>query len=303
MIFESKLVRLPLRIGPTTLLRVGFSAQICRTHFTLLQAPLQLPQGAPELVLFSSIPESQLRSKLLCLKDRRLFYSPRRFPRYLTDLSSGFDAYLEGLGSKTRSGLRRRVKKFLDLAGQNAFRQYRTVEEVQEFHAIARELSRRTYQAKLMKTGLPDTDEFKNQMLELAADDQVRAYTLNVGARPVAYLYSSAQDGVLYYSFLGYHPAFASLSPGIVLQFLVFQELFNEHKFRVYDFEEGDGQHKRAFSTECTQCSSLQIFALSIKSVLFVLSDLLLLTLTRLLLLALDKSALRTKIRRLYRRI
>ncbi len=78
----------------------------------------------------------------------------------------------------------------------------------------------------------------------MASTDSVRAYVLFLHGKAVAYLCCPVVNGVLLYSYLGYDPKHADLSPGTVLQYLVFESLFEEKRFRAFDFTEGQGEHK-----------------------------------------------------------
>jgi len=301
MNFEQKRVGLPIRFGPKTLSRVSFEASVYAGHFADISAPVSIPETASELIMFSSIPTDGSAHNVLKVHEGRIFYSPKQFPRYLADLTSDFETYLSSFGSKSKATLRRKVRKFAEIAGEGYFRQYKSPDELRQFHALARELSKRTYQERLLGHGLPEGPEFEQRMLDLAQKDEVRAYSLHLGENAVAYLYCPARDGILYYDFLGYDPAQSSLSPGAVLQYLAFETLFAEKKFRLFDFEEGEGQHKRQFSTSCIQCSSLMVFRPSLKSLMYIVTDYSLNRSTSLALRLLDKLNLRTRARKILR--
>lgn len=126
-------------------------------------------------------------------------------------------------------------------------RMYRRAEEMAEFFAIARQLSAVSYQERLLSAGL--SADALAEMLSLAAKDAVRGFLLFINGRPAAYLYVPARGDVLIYSCLGYHPDFADLSPGSVLQYEAFRLLLAEQRFAWFDFTEGGGQHKQSFAT------------------------------------------------------
>jgi CelD/BcsL family acetyltransferase involved in cellulose biosynthesis len=160
-----------------------------------------------------------------------------------TDLTGSFENYLKGIPPKERSTLQRKVRKiFADFPGKVTFRCYCTPEELREFHPLARTVSAKTYQDRLLKKGLPDTPEFRAEMFELALRDSVRAFLLLVDLEPIAYLYSPANGSVLFFEHLGYDANYSNRSPGTVLQYLAFEELFQEKRFEIFDFEEGEGQ-------------------------------------------------------------
>jgi CelD/BcsL family acetyltransferase involved in cellulose biosynthesis len=61
------------------------------------------------------------------------------------------------------------------------------------------------------------------------------------------------------YDHLGYDPAYAASSPGTVLQLLALQALFSEQRFSIFDFTEGEGQHKELFSTGSQLCADFYV--------------------------------------------
>ncbi len=180
------------------------------------------------------------------------------YARAFIDMAAGgFDDYLAGFSGKTRSTLRRKRRK-LEEAGSGALdvRSYRTPEEMSEFLVHAQALSRRTYQARLLDAGLPEGEIARAETMELARQDRVRAFLLFLHGEPIAYLYLPVDGSTLVYAHLGYHPAYAALSPGTVLQMAALEELFAENRFRYFDFTEGQGAHKALFGTDSVECTS-----------------------------------------------
>ena len=172
-------------------------------------------------------------------------------------MTGGFDDYLAQFSAKTRSTLRRKIRKFADSDGGTLdVRTYRTVEELNCFLSLAQPLARQTYQARLLDAGLPDDDRFAEETRALAARDGVRAFLQFLDDTPVAYLYLPVSGQTLIYAFLGYHPDHADLSPGTVLQIAAMERLFAENRFRYFDFTEGDGAHKAQFGTDLVECAS-----------------------------------------------
>lgn len=180
------------------------------------------------------------------------------YARSYADLDGTFDGYLAGFSAKGRSTLKRKARKLAERSGGALdVRCYRTPEEVEEFHRLARPLSARTYQEKLLDYGLPDGEEALAAMRALARADALRCWLLFLDGRPVAYLYAPAEGDALVYAYLGYDPAVADLSPGTVLQFEAMRRLFDEGRFRWFDFAEGEGRHKRQFATGSVDCADL----------------------------------------------
>lgn len=252
---------LSFQIGARTLLAVTRS--LVRVAVTLdearegrLPALPPLPDTAQGYVV-TSLPEAQLGA-MTARSGQMIGFVRQRYLRYHADLTGGYDAYLARLSSNARQGLRRKARKIADLSGGALdVRRYATPEEMEAFHGIARVIARRTYQEKLLGEALPDSPEFIRWMLGKAGADEVRAWLLYIGETPAAYLYCPADGDTLIYEFVGHDPAFNDLSPGAVLQMEAFRDLFAEGKFARFDFTEGEGQHKRQFSTDSVACLDL----------------------------------------------
>lgn len=192
--------------------------------------------------------------------DDQLVYVMRRYPRYYADLSGGFEAYQARLSASARATLRRKLRKFSEASdGIVDFRVYRTLPEMKSFFALARDVSAESYQEKVMNAGLPAYDSIAHDIEKLAAVDAVRGFLLFYQGKPISYLYCPADGDVLLYAKLGYHPNHGHLSAGNVLQWLAFESLTAEGRFRYFDFTEGDGQHKAAFATGRLECADILI--------------------------------------------
>ena len=184
-------------------------------------------------------------------------YCLKSYRHCLIDLKGDFDGYQSRFSGKTRSTLKRKIRKFAESAGGLDFRRYVAPEQMPEFHAHARAVSALTYQERLLDYGLPSHTGFVDDLRVKASLDQVRGYLLFSSGRPVSYLYCPIEDDVVQYAFLGYDPDLSSLSPGTVLQWLALESLFNEQRFSAFDFTEGESEHKLFFSTQQVYCSNL----------------------------------------------
>jgi CelD/BcsL family acetyltransferase involved in cellulose biosynthesis len=181
----------------------------------------------------------------------------QRYVRYHADLRIGEATWLATLSGSARSGLKRKTKRLAALSGGALdIRGYRTPAEIAVFHPLARTVSATTYQERLLGSGLPDGEAALQGFKALAAADRVRAWLLFVEGRPIAFLCCTAQGGTLRYDHVGHDPADNALSPGAVLQVEAMRQLFDD-RFAWFDFTEGEGQHKRQFSTAGTPCVDL----------------------------------------------
>lgn len=285
-----------------------FDALAYDRHFTELPVDADLPapaDGGSECYLFPSYPISKVPPTLRVDGDR-LVYTPKTFPNYFVDLSldGGFGQYLQGFSSKTRSTLRRKVRRFAEACSDGTldWRVYRTPAEIDQFLGVAVGVSERTYQARLLDCGLPTEPEFRESALDLAREGLAYGFMLFADTRPVAYVFSQRRGGVVSYDYVGHDPEFNALSPGTVLQYQLLEYLFADPEARVFDFTEGEGPHKALFATGQRLCAKSLFFPRTFHTGLLVRCHLLLGKLNGFIDVLADRLALRQRIRRLIRR-
>ncbi|MGH6689976.1 MAG: GNAT family N-acetyltransferase [Gammaproteobacteria bacterium] len=257
---------LSYRLGEMTLFTRGFRALRLVAHYLDLPPDPGFPPppvdrlGAVDVLLTRSHPIAE-RLPVVSPVGGAVRYVLNQYARHYTPLTGGFDRYLAGLSGKTRNTLRRKVKRIMESGTGSEMRSYRTTGEIEEFLRLARGVSALTYQERLLDAGLPATAEFAARLKTLAERDAVRAYLLFHEGKPIAYLCCPEEDGILLYLYVGYDPGYAELSPGTVLQYLAFQALFGEQRFRAFDFTEGEGPHKKLFGTDERLCADIVYFA------------------------------------------
>lgn len=116
-------------------------------------------------------------------------YAPAQYPRHFVKLEGTFPDYLAKFSAKSRSTMRRKVRKFADQAGGTIeWRQYRTPDEMRALYPLALELSRKTYQEKLFGDGFENHAGSLDKLVSQAERDLVRGYMLFLRGEPVAYV-------------------------------------------------------------------------------------------------------------------
>jgi len=266
--------RLRFGVGEVGLASIDLRSVILEGHFMdLVGGPVEpplpfdgLPRGT-DVAIAGSYPVAGPMPRLAVLP-HAIRYVPSQYRRHYVDLSGTFEAYLEKFSSKSRSTLRKKVRKFAELSGGSiAWRQFRP-EDLEEYHRLAIEVSRKTYQARLhLAAALPGLDDLR---VQVARSGDARGFVLFHGARPVAYLFCPVREGDLLYQFVGYDPEYEPWSPGTVLLYLALQALFAEGGFRAFDFTEGEGAHKEFFGNRYVQCADLYYFRKSARNYLTV---------------------------------
>ncbi len=263
-------VRFPFRVGDVKLVSPALTMMVRGGSF-LDRAP-GMPEAPAEALpstcagyLWRSQPVADDPAPLGA-RDGFICYVPALYNRCFVDLSLGHERYMAQFSGKTRSTLLRKLKKFEGESGGTVdFRVYRTPEEMAEFHGLARQLSRLTYQERLLDAGLPDDAGFLTDMRDLAETGRVYGFLLFHSGAPVAYIYCPAEGEALLYAYVGFDPALSALSPGTVLQLLALRTLFEDGRFRYFDFTEGEGPHKTLFATGSVRCADVYLLRRSAK--------------------------------------
>lgn len=247
------------------------------------------------LPILSELPAISKVGDYLC-------YVSAQYDHYYIDLGISFEAYQKKFSSKTRSTIIRKLRKYSEYCGGTiSWKTYKLPSEMKEFFCHARAVSKLTYQEQLLNVGIPGTEVFLNQMESLAAEQQVRAYILFDGERPVSYLYCPASDGVVFYAFLGYDPDYKHLSVGTVLHWLALEQLFSEGCFKYFDFTEGQSDHKRLFSTHQQRCADVFLVKPTLRNTIIIISHMIIGKLSNIIGNLLDYLGLKAKIRKTLR--
>jgi CelD/BcsL family acetyltransferase involved in cellulose biosynthesis len=272
-------VPLNFRLGELTLLRCRFELMVSTLTFTELKEAKVTPespradlQEGAAGYLYRSLPVPEPLPRLKISKGF-ITYVPSQYERYFADLRCTFEEYLQTFSSKSRSTLKRKVRKFADhCGGRTRCEEYASIEEMETFYPMAREISQKTYQERLLDGGLPEGDAFRSGMRELAGRDEVRGFILFHEDRPVAYLYTPIHGGVARYEYVGFDPDYSRWSPGVVLQWLVLEKFFSDSRITLFDFLEGETRHKSFFATGSMRCADVYLFRKTIRSFLVVLA-------------------------------
>lgn len=270
---------LPLRfvLGGVCVFSKKFPSLVLDKHHTELvtsPAGLSLPVGSfspgVEVLVVQSHPVESGLPRLKRLGNS-LTYIPESFIHHVAELEQSLPAYLAKLSAKARHEMARKVRKYWSSTGDgNQFREFRLPSEMAEFHRLALEVSKKTYQEQLLDAGLPDTLEHQQDMERLAGEDQVRGYVLLLEGRPIAYGYCTAEREILLYHYTGYDPAYRQWSPGIVLLHEMLARLHEEGRFKMLDFGSGNAQWKDWYATRHTHCAAIYTFRPTWRNQVFV---------------------------------
>jgi len=254
-------------LGDLCLGALRFPRSICYARaekFDPESPAFRLPtEPFPDDVAVVQFPSQPVESQLprLTFYPHAIRYVRAQYRRYSIDMTGTYDDYLRKFSSKTRFTLKKKKRRYVEHAGEPiVWRTFRDPSEIDEFYELARQVSERTYQERLLKSGLPDTEAFRRELRELAEKDALRGYILWDRERPVAFMCCPIRDGVVFYSHVGHDPDLRDRAPGVVLFVLALEQLFAEGRFRAFDFTEGEGPFKELFANQFTECADIYFF-------------------------------------------
>lgn len=167
-------------------------------------------------------------------------------------LGNSLDAYLKQLSARTRADLRSTRKKFAaHVHERHSTHCFRTPDEVAEFVADAITVSEKTYQYRLLDSGLQDREALERAYRATADLGWFRSYVLYVEGRPVAFQVGHVYGGRYHAQEIGYDPEWARHHAGIFLHTEIIADLCTSGTdVQWFDFGIGDSQHKQRLSTD-----------------------------------------------------
>lgn len=184
-----------------------------------------------------------------------LTYIPYQYSRYYIDMKQSFEEYKNKFSTKTISTINRKIRKYTKYCdGQLSWKAFNSANEMDEFYQLAKTVSKKTYQEKLYDEGIPDSDEFLDEMKLLAQHGKIQGFILFHKDKPVSYLYCPVSEHTVIYAYVGYDPDYTSYSVGTILQWLALESLFQNDSYHFFDFTEGESEQKKLYATNNIKC-------------------------------------------------
>jgi len=305
-------VSIAYRLGEVSVASWKLAALVRKDHFTTLiedkgleNLPIESLIGETNALFIPRHPVSTPPPATIT-QGETLIYTPRVFKNYFVDLSglADFHAYLAQFSSKSRSTLLRKVRKFERENGEGVvFREFAADDDFDEFFRLAGPISAESYQERLLDAGLPRSADFIASVKDRAARRDALAWLLFFRGRPVSYVLSLVDNGVASYDYVGYREDLQQLSPGTVLQYFILESLFDRRRVRIFDFTEGEGEHKRFFSTGSQLCAKSYVYRRTLVNGLRVRSHRYLESYSDATVRLLEKLGLKRRIKALIRRM
>jgi hypothetical protein len=213
----------------------------------------------------------QVDGKLLApgieLYGRWLRYIQQPIIHHCIEIKGSWEDYLRQWSGKSRQNLRRTVRRFTDShGGEDCVKLFLTEGEMEAFYREAYDISKQTYQHKLLKSGMPGDASFVEHLVSLAKQGMARGYILRSGDVPVAFAWCRKIGDVLRYEIVGYRPEFSELSPGTVLLYYIVRDAYRSAEYRFVDFGPGDAHYKSMFGNKSFQYVDAYLFRFRLKN-------------------------------------
>lgn len=176
-------------------------------------------------------------------------------PRLKFQLPEQQEAYWAKFSSKTRSTLRRKVKK----AGNLRLERITAPEQVADFLQHAHAISRHTWQASMLGLRIRNDARELEVFTEMASLGRLRCYLLFQNETPVSFVVGNQFNGLYNYEEPGYDQNYADISPGQIILCQMIEDFYAWNRPEWFDFGGGDAPYKQLFATHQSQSGSLWI--------------------------------------------
>ena len=193
------------------------------------------------------------------IKERFLLYTPEGAgDTRLARLPDSFEAYLAKFKSKNRFNLKKKVRLLREHGG-GALRldRYESPEEVEAFLEAGSAVALRSWQHVAVGERIANDPYWRSKLADLARRGLFRGYVLVCGQTPCAFVLGYQYSGVYHYVQPGYDRSFAELAPGIVMLYLMIEDLIVHRPARLLSFGYGDSDYKQMFGNASSPDASV----------------------------------------------
>ncbi len=185
----------------------------------------------------------------------------------LARLPSTFDAYLAKFKSKNRFNLKKKVRLLREHGG-GALRldRYESPDEVEPFLAAGAPVALSSWQHAAAGERIAVDGPWTRKLTDLAQRGMFRGYVLACGEKPCAFVLGYQYGGVYHYVQPGYDPSFAELAPGIVMLYVMIEDLIVHRPATLLSFGYGDSDYKQMFGNSSSLDASVLLLRRRLKN-------------------------------------
>lgn len=254
VVYRKPLARYEFLAGPT-IIGDNLSEEACKgsiREFLMFLGKILQPG---EALSFEGLPTASALYNLMMRdpivrQDFVVILLGKPFAHQFIQLPESFDDYVRQLSRRSRKSVQySRRKLFREFDGDVQVECYEAVEQIDEFLDNAIDVSKKSYQWRLLKRGLRDRESLSRRFAFAAERGWLRSYLLFCKSQPVAFMVGYQCRGCYFYVDVGYDPDWAGWSVGSILQYLMLEDLYRRDDTpRMFDFSTGYGEHKARFA-------------------------------------------------------
>jgi Acetyltransferase (GNAT) domain len=179
-------------------------------------------------------------------------------PHPFIRVRGSYSDYMQKFSSKSRNNISRQLKRLGD-KGEVELVKVTKESEVGSFVAAAAEISRKTYQFRVLGIGIRNPEQLKNWLKWAAQQGWLRSYLLKCGGVPCAFQVAYQYNRTFFGLEVGYDPSWSKLGVGIVQQLLALKDLFKNDPPHICDFG-GYADYKQFLANDATSEALIWLF-------------------------------------------
>lgn len=188
------------------------------------------------------------------------------YERRFIEFEGSFEHYAKQLGAGTRQDLKRTVRKVKEALPDVRLRVFASHEDIDPFLEDAEQVSRKTYQWRLLGEGVGRSPWLLKLLRAAAELGSFRSYVLYAGSQPIAFQLGYLHRGTYFAHNIGYDPEYAKFQPGVFLHHEIVNDLCRaDVQAARFDFLFGDGKLKSRLSTSARAEGSVYLFPGTLK--------------------------------------
>jgi len=192
----------------------------------------------------SRIQEQRYDHFIASCRKRGLFYHQFYLSRswcVATDIP--WENHLERIPAKTQKEFRRKIKRAENL-GSLALVPITEYAEMKRHLDLFFEFYKHTWKGEELAA-----DFYYEIAKAFSRKGHVVLYCLNIGGRPVAYMYGLCLHSILFGLKTTYDPAYYAYAPGIILFYRILESLFGESRISCFDIGRGEERYKQEMAS------------------------------------------------------
>jgi hypothetical protein len=205
------------------------------------------------------------------IKRELLWLDHAPYTRRLIHFKGSFDEYFAGLSRSTRYNIRRsRSRLVSDFGEEPKLIRVTKPDQVDDFLRRSEQVSRKTYQWRLLGAGLRNNEETRASLRYAAELGWLRSFLFVLKENPIAFIQGYQFAGTLQGTHHGYDHDLARYSIGIQLWIAALKDMFDEATPEWFDFGNGDAHYKESLSNVSTDGLLLYLWPSTLKNRVFV---------------------------------